>query len=148
VQALHQDAGNSQDDGMDISICTIDRKNNRISFAGANRPCFITRENRLEEIRGDIFSIGGMFGKKEVSFSQKIFPLNEISCLYLFTDGYADQPGGEKKKKFQEKNLERLFSAFQMNTMYEQAKILSSTITEWKGKNDQLDDMLVIGIKI
>ena len=148
VHALHQDMGSLQDDGMDISICVFDTTNTIFSFAGANRSCFVTDTDSVEEIKGDIFSIGGTFGRKDISFSQKEIRLQKKQCVFLFTDGFADQPGGEKKKKFQEKRLVKLLSSVYTKPMGEQKEILKKTIIEWKGNNNQLDDMLVIGIKL
>lgn len=148
VHALHQDAGSSQDDGMDISVCSFDKTNNKFAFAGANRSCFIAADDYIEEIKGDIFSIGGAFGKRDVSFSQKEIEVKKNASMFLFTDGYADQPGGEKRKKFQEKNLQELLASIQEKPMKEQREILNKKITDWKAGHSQLDDMLVMGIKL
>lgn len=148
VQALHQDSGSTQDDGMDVSVCVFNSGQKKTSFAGANHSCFIAENNHLEEIKGDIFSIGGAFSKKDFSFSQKEISLEKNQSLFLFTDGYADQPGGEKRKKFQEKNLLHLLSSFESKQMAEQKDVLNNTMSDWKGNANQIDDMLVIGIRI
>ncbi|MBI3501028.1 MAG: PAS domain S-box protein [Bacteroidetes bacterium] len=131
-------------DGMDISLCAI--KGNELLFSGANNPLWIIRNNKLQEIPADKQPIGSHPNPKP-------FTLNKISLekgdsIYLFSDGYADQFGGPKRKKFMYRQLEELLLSIHEKEMNEQKKILDSTIESWKGNLDQIDDILVIGIRI
>ena len=101
TKALHQKQGelSSQDDGMDMALCSIDYAKNEIIFAGANLSLTTIIRDELKEIRGDVFPIGGVFAKKEIRFSNKTIPIQSGLMLYLYTDGYKDQFGGLKKEK-------------------------------------------------
>ncbi len=145
VQALHQES-RSQDDGMDISICLFE--NNTVTFGGANHSLFLCQENSLKEIKGDFFSIGSMFGKKDFSFSEITVPLSANSCLYLFTDGFPDQLGGPDRKKFLVRQLQQLLLSVAALSLHDQKTRISEAFDLWKGKNSQLDDVLLMGIKI
>lgn len=147
VNALHQHSDSAQDDGMDIALCAFDLQNGTVDFSGANRSCLIVQNNELTEQEGDIFSIGGTFGKKDFSFSQKKIRLEKNACIYLCTDGYADQPGGDKRKKFQVKNFHDLLLKIHQHPMAQQQQIVADTMAEWAKTAPQLDDMLVMGIR-
>ena len=147
VQALHQES-RSQDDGMDISVLFLDHATNSLTFAGANHSLAIIDGHTLTKVEGDPFSIGSVLGKRSVSFSQHQIPLKKDTCVFLSTDGYADQPGGEKGKKFMSRKLEQLLVSISEKDTAEQKNILARTFDEWKNKKEQLDDVLVFGIKI
>ncbi len=144
VHALHQES-RSQDDGMDISICLFEKE--KITFAGANHSLYVVSENSLEEIQGDIYSIGSMFGKKDFSFSQKEV-VGKRTCVFLSSDGYTDQRGGEKGKKFGTKSLHRMFIDIAGRTAAQQLLEIEKTFNAWKQNYAQLDDVLVMGIKL
>ncbi|HEY4798372.1 MAG TPA: SpoIIE family protein phosphatase, partial [Bacteroidia bacterium] len=147
VQALHQES-RSQDDGMDISVCLFDKENNRLVFAGANHTLYFIQNGTMNEISGDIFSIGSMFGKENFSFSQKEVPLNDISKVYFSTDGFTDQAGGANKKKFLARQMKELFLQVHTLPMAEQKAVVSKRFEEWKASLAQTDDVLVEGLKI
>lgn len=147
VHALHQES-RSQDDGMDITLCLFDHHTNKLSFAGANHSLFVAHEGILSILEGDYFSIGSVFGKKKDSFTQKEITLQKNTTLFLSSDGYADQPGGDKGKKFMTKRFQELLSSVSSHTATEQGQILRKTFEDWKGKKQQVDDVLLIGIKI
>ncbi len=138
----------SAKDGMDIAICTFDKENKKIEFAGANRPLIIInkQKNTLSTIDPDHFSIGGT-DDIEKTFTNHVLDLSSGDCFYIFTDGFADQFGGAKGKKFRIKNLKELLLSISQKKMSEQEEILSKIFTEWKGNLEQVDDILVIGIR-
>lgn len=147
VLALHQES-RSQDDGMDISVCLLDKENNKLIFAGANHSMYVVSENSIQEIKGDIYSIGSMFGKKDISFVQKEISLQKDFTLYFLTDGFVDQVGERNGKKFLVKQLQKLLLSVSSLAIPEQEQVIKKTFTEWKGTRIQQDDVLLIGIKI
>ncbi|CAN5355999.1 hypothetical protein BH09BAC5_BH09BAC5_12780 [soil metagenome] len=138
---------NSQDDGMDISLCVIDKKSKTISFSAANHSLYVFRKGISEIIEGDIFSIGGIFGRDEKKFFKKQVQMDEFTSVFMMTDGYADQFGGPQNKKFMTNELCKLMGEIVQKNVEEQKKILADNFSVWKGEQKQLDDVLVIGFK-
>jgi len=154
VQALHQES-RSQDDGMDITVCLFEKDKNTITFAGANHSLYIVTDNVLEKYEGDFYAIGSMFGpkdssgrKKDFSFSQQEIPLKKGSSVYFSTDGFADQVGGESGKKFLVKRFKELLVSSSSLSIKEQEQKIKRTFEDWKGNNAQLDDVLIVGMRI
>lgn len=135
-------------DGMDVALIAIEKKNNRLHYAGANNPIFIVRGAELFEIRPDKFPITASLDQEALSFSDKTFDLQLNDCVYLFTDGYADQFGGDRGKKFMYKRLKELFLEINPLSMLQQKQHIETIFNNWKGKTEQIDDVLVIGLRI
>lgn len=137
-------AGESKD-GMDIVLCCLDTKTKRLSYAGANNSLYVLQDGVLTEHKPDKQPCG--FYPNPVPFTNNTIQLQDGNCIYCFSDGYADQFGGVKGKKFKYKKLEELLvsTANDFNT---QKKLLSNTFDEWKGNLEQVDDVLLIGIRI
>ena len=132
-------------DGMDMSFCCIE--GNRLTFAGANLPLYYISNNELTEIKGNKQPIGYQ-PIKETPFEQTTITLNAGDKIYLFSDGYADQFGGEKGKKYKYKTFrDRLFT-ISSETFNMQQSIVNEEFETWKGDFEQLDDVCVIGIKV
>ncbi len=145
---LHQShLDNSTKDGMDIALCAIEDKN--ISYAGANRPLWIIRKNaqEVEEIKPTKKAIGG-YTEDEQTFELHKVELNQGDTFYMFSDGYADQFGGEKEKKLTTKKLREKLISIQNMSMSEQQRELDISIESWKGAIEQTDDILVIGARV
>ena len=134
-------------DGMDISLISISEKNNSAEWAGANIPLWRIRDGACEEFNADKRPIGFHLGKS-LPFTSRKIELRQNDSLYLFSDGYADQFGGSKGKKFKRSQMKELLSSIQKKPMNEQNKILDIAIENWKGNIEQVDDILVIGIGI
>lgn len=134
-------------DGMDLALCTIDEKNSELQFAGAFRPLFIINNGKLEKIEPDKYPIGGSQLEAERKFRSNTIKLNKGDTIYMSSDGYADQFGGEKGKKFMVKRYNELLLSVQNKTMQEQAIELEHTIESWRGNYQQVDDILIIGIR-
>jgi serine phosphatase RsbU (regulator of sigma subunit) len=147
VSSLKQKA-NDVNDGMDIAICSIDLNERTLQFAGANRPLYIIRNSILEEVKGDKLAIGGFRLNSNASFGSHQINLSEGDCIYIFTDGYADQFGGEKGKKLLSKRLREHLKAIAGLAMKEQERSLVTYFDEWKGSQEQVDDVLMIGIRL
>lgn len=134
-------------DGMDVSICCIDEEKGLLHYAGANNPVYFIRDGKMNEIKGDRQPVGVFEGELK-PFSVHTLPLNEIESFYLFTDGYADQFGGPNGKKFKYSRLKELLFTNHQLPVNEQQEKLSSTFDKWKGGLDQVDDVLVVGVRL
>ena len=149
VHQLHQDGedGNSKD-GMDVSLYVINHKTMQLSFSGAYNPLFIIRDNEIIQLKADRMPIG-YYIKMDVPFSIENFELKKGDCLYNSSDGYTDQFGGPKGKKFMTKKFKNLLLDIHKKPMKEQRDILDKTIDNWRGDEiEQIDDIIVIGIRI
>ncbi|MFH2094538.1 MAG: SpoIIE family protein phosphatase, partial [Bacteroidota bacterium] len=151
INSLHQTGkeGGSQD-GMDIALCIINLKEKEFEFAGANNPLIIVRYNQgkpvLEEIKGDKMPIGYHILNRP--FSSHYGILNSGDQIYMFSDGFADQFGGQSGRKFKSRTFKNLLLENHSKPMDVQKSILDQTFKEWKGNFDQVDDIVVIGIRI
>lgn len=135
-------------DGMDMALCIFDLKERKAEFAGANNPMVMVRDKQVIKIRGDRFPIGAFEGNKAQKFKNNDIDLIPGDCLYLFSDGYADQFGGPDNKKFMSRRFEELLLEINDMTMEQQKKALVDNLKQWMGSNEQVDDILVIGIKV
>lgn len=148
VDVLRSNDGESyMRDGMDIALCTIDQKSMTLEFSGAHNPVYIIRDGELIEIESDPFSIGS-YVHNEREFTNHSVPLKDNDCLYIFSDGYADQFGGPKGKKFMRKHFRQLLQDISHLPMPEQKWRLMDTLDRWQGNQEQVDDILVVGIRI
>jgi ligand-binding sensor domain-containing protein/serine phosphatase RsbU (regulator of sigma subunit) len=148
IYALKQtDAPESQKDGMDIALCVLDKKEHLLEFAGAHNSLYHFRKDVFTELKGDKQAIG--YEKKEKqAFEKNNIQIQTGDMLYLFTDGFADQKGGTEKKKFYYKPFRELFASIKEEPMSKQEEILRETFNAWKGGLEQIDDVLVIGIRL
>jgi serine phosphatase RsbU (regulator of sigma subunit) len=137
---------------MDMALCSLrnNKESSSLKFAGANNPVWIIRKDavRVEELKGDKFPIGMFVGEELHHFRDQETELYPGDMVYIFTDGYADQFGGDKGKKFKYKPLQELLLGIRHKSMDEQRDILDTTITGWRGELEQVDDILIIGVKI
>lgn len=133
-------------DGMDISLCALNTKTNQLLWSGANNPLWFISDKTLTEIKGDKQPIGKTDYLKP--FSTHSIQLQKGDTIYIFTDGYADQFGGEKNKKFMYKPLKNLLTEIHQEPLEIQKEVLKQKFTSWKGDTEQTDDVLIIGLKI
>ncbi|HWY37290.1 MAG TPA: SpoIIE family protein phosphatase [Bacteroidia bacterium] len=134
-------------DGMDIALCEINLLNKTCKFAGAFRPLLLVRDNQVKEYKGSKFPIG-QYADFEKTFELHELHLQEGDALYLFSDGYTDQFGGERNRKLNRKNFYELLLSIQDMNMEEQCSFLEYAHNNWKQNEPQTDDVLVIGLKI
>jgi serine phosphatase RsbU (regulator of sigma subunit) len=151
ITALHQPGVESQTrDGMDMALCLLDLDNNQLQFSGANNPLYLIRNGELTEFKADKQPIG--LYEENKPFTNQMIELEKGDTFYIFSDGYADQFGGPKfnegGKKFKYSRFKELLLSFQNENMNRQQDILNQTILEWKGPLEQVDDILVIGVRI
>ena len=135
--------------GMDIAFCVIDKETRILEFSGAVNPIYLIRDNKITEIRGSRFSVGldDNYEDDAQTFENKQIILQEDDMIYLFSDGYADQFGGEDGKKFKYRRFRHLLLTIYQYTMGEQRRSLEERINQWKGNLEQVDDILVIGFR-
>ncbi|MDP1744944.1 MAG: two-component regulator propeller domain-containing protein [Bacteroidota bacterium] len=141
IESISQDGAQ---DGMDgILLCF---ENGKITYAAANNAPVIVRDNAVIDLPADKMPIGK--GEKDNSFTLHTIDVKKGDLLYFYTDGYADQFGGPKGKKFKYKQLENLLVSIHQLPVEEQKQMLSSTIENWKGDLEQVDDILIIGMRV
>jgi serine phosphatase RsbU (regulator of sigma subunit) len=147
---LHQGVEEgSTKDGMDIALCSFDAKTNVLQYAGAYNPLYLVRKGELIETKADKFPIGGALEDSDSrQYTSHSVQLHKGDTIYIFSDGYADQFGGEKGKKFMVKQFRQLLLSIQNLSMEEQKTYLNNTIEAWRGKHEQVDDILIIGMRV
>ncbi|MBE0675708.1 MAG: SpoIIE family protein phosphatase [Bacteroidales bacterium] len=134
-------------DGIDMALCVFDSHSHTIEFSAAYNSMIHFRGAKITEYRGDRMPIGIFYGEKG-NFTNHIIKLEKGDTIYLFTDGYADQFGGEGHTKYKIKNLKLLLSSVHDLPMMEQKRILEEEFDRWRGIQEQVDDITVIGIRV
>jgi serine phosphatase RsbU (regulator of sigma subunit) len=148
MKALHQTGqGAVTMDSIDIALCVIDLRTGKFQYSGANRPLLRMRDGELTEFKADKMTIG-LAPLVEQSFTNQIIDTLPGDSFYIFSDGFADQFGEMTDKKFKHKHLKRVIVSMAEFPMAQQKKILKSTFNEWKGKTQQIDDVLVFGFQL
>ena len=149
VKTLRQEEENSKiNDGMDAALCKIDLQNKILNYAGAHRGLYFVNKKELTEIRGDRFPVGSTQYSKRKNFTNHTINIQPGDAFYLMTDGYADQLGGETgKQKYMSGNVSLLISENVNLSIFQMGNLFKSTHDNWKGKVDQVDDILIIGLK-
>lgn len=136
----------SSKDGMDISLIRVNNSTKEIEWAGANNPLWIIRKAELIELKPDKQPIGYYIHPKP--FSNHQLKLEKEDKVYLFSDGYVDQFGGESNKKFMKKRLKELFFEYAEMPIHQHQSILLEQLKTWKGTNEQVDDICMIGFEV
>ncbi len=134
-------------DGMDCSLLVLNQNRTQLTFAAANNPVFIVRNNELIEYKPDKMPVGKHYNDAE-SFTLHTTLLQKGDIIYALTDGFPDQFGGTKGKKYMIKNLKELLLKIAHLPVHEQELILSDEFTDWKGENEQVDDVCIIGVRV
>ncbi len=133
-------------DGMDMAICAINREQKILQFAGAKNPLFLIRDNSIIKYKGDRFPVGPENDEHE-KFKNNVIPLEDDDIIYLFSDGYADQFGGPMNKKFKYRRFRSVLLDIYQNDMEAQKNELKEIMAKWKKDEEQVDDILIMGIK-
>ena len=148
MYALHQTGGvHEAQDSIDIGLCIIDFSAGKLQFSGANRPLIMIRNGDLTEYKPDKMTLG-IAPLKEASFVNTWIDTKPGDSFYMFTDGFSDQFGEITDKKFKYKHFKRMIHSFEELPMSQQKQRLENTFIEWKGKSQQVDDVLVIGFQL
>ena len=142
-----KDSNFKSNDGMDCSLCVVNKKNQKLAYAGAFNQLILISDGELNEFKADRSPIGG---RTEVDYEFTSHQIKSKSgdCVYLFSDGYADQFGGPKGKKFMLKRLKEMFKEIHLFSFSDQKIHLDKTLNAWVGNNEQVDDIIVLGFKI
>ena len=147
IQTLHQTGGeNETKDGMDVALCVVDFDDSTINYSGAFNSLYLIREGELLETKADRMPIGVSYNQDK-SFTNHIIEFNKEDTFYIFSDGFIDQFGGPRGKKFKSRPFKNLLLSIQDNSMEEQKKILHKQLLDWRGDIEQIDDILVIGLR-
>ena len=148
ANTLHTGSSDRQTkDGMDMTLCALNYKTLELQFSAAFNPLYIIRNNELLQYKADKFPIGMFIGEKQ-NFTNNSIQLQKGDHVYIFSDGYADQFGGPKGKKFMVGNFRVLLTEMSKLSIEKQSINLNKTIEDWRGTLEQVDDILVIGIKV
>ena len=148
IESLNQAKDdNLSKDGMDMTICAIDFKANKLEFSGANNPLVIVRNGELIEYKGNKQPVGMQMGRLD-PFTNHVVNIESGDMIYLFSDGFQDQFGGEQGRKFMKKRFKALLASISDKPTKEQHDILNETITDWIKNTRQIDDILVMGIRV
>jgi len=152
-----------QKDGMDMALCVWNKKTNKLQFSGAQNPLYLFKKNKIDVVANDWIPFGDASNGFEIKadrypisylsfeqapFTKKEIDLNKGDTLYIFSDGYADQFGGPLGKKFKFRQFKQLLSSIQHLKMDKQKEMLNETLEDWRGSTPQVDDVLLIGIKV
>ncbi len=146
IKDFSKDENENVQDGMDASLCALDVQTNQLQWAGANNPLWIVREGVLLEFKADKQPVGKSDAIQP--FKNHQINLKKGDCIYLFTDGYADQFGGEKNKKFSKKSFKELIVSISHMSLMEQQQALYKEHIQWRDVNEQVDDICIIGVKV
>ncbi len=147
-QSENDDSSAGIKDGMDIALVSIDYKHKKVEYAGAYNPLYVIRDGNLMETKGDKFPIGLAQDDDLRLFTNHSFDLQEGDSVYIFSDGYPDQFGGPLGKKFKYDNFRSLLYKIHQLSPRKQHKMVHQGFEDWKGDLPQLDDVLLIGMRL
>ena len=148
IKSLHQTGKNVETrDGMEMGLCVIDFGKQKLQYSGAFRPLYLIRDNELKEFKGDSMPIG-IYEQEDQSFTNTEILFTKNDIIYLFTDGYVDQLGGAYRKTFRSESLKKLLIHIHNLPLAQQKKELEKKYEEWRGDIDQVDDILIVGLKM
>lgn len=149
INALRQtEEEETNNDGMDLALITLDESTGVLTFAGARNPLFMVRNGELTHTKGAIYPIGGTQYHTSKEFVEHEVQTQPGDIFYIFSDGFQDQFGGKKARKYLAKRFRKFMEGIAHLSMPEQKKAIGKELKEWQGYNEQTDDVLVIGIKI
>jgi serine phosphatase RsbU (regulator of sigma subunit) len=157
--------GEAQKDGMDMVIAILNRATNELHYSGANNPLYLIRKKAQvtgnkydlsESLEHDDFQLFEQKGDKqpvgihweETAFTNHTIKLQKQDSIYLFTDGFVDQYGGRDHKKYKSANFKKLLLSIQEETLEKQKQLIHDAFESWRGNNDQIDDVCVVGIRV
>jgi serine phosphatase RsbU (regulator of sigma subunit) len=136
----------SQDDGIDMALCIIDKKTLQMQFAGANNGIYMVRSGKLELLPATLNPVGIYF--REIPFVNNTIQLQNNDCLYFYTDGFPDQFGGEDGRRFMSQNFKDMILENSSLSMSVQKSIFEKRLENWMGNQRQIDDISMLGIRI
>ena len=138
----------SNRDGMDISLCVIDKQQQTLDFAGAKTSLIYIQQDNLERLKGDKMPIGGEQRETERTFSKQTIDISQPTTLYIYSDGFQDQFGGRENQKYMAPRFREFLYSIHKLPMQDQKNALKKELDTWKGDYEQLDDILVVGVRL
>lgn len=147
ISTLSAEGSAQAKDGMDITLCAIHFKSRKLQYAAAFNPLIIVRNGALTIHSANKFPVGFHHGEKQ-AFENHEIELQPGDQIFVFSDGYADQFGGPHGKKFMAGNFKRLLEKISTYDSFKQKEVLNTSLIEWQGVHEQVDDVLVIGVKM
>tara|TARA_R110002096_G_scaffold435928_1_gene664353 strand:+ start:7392 stop:9188 length:1797 start_codon:yes stop_codon:yes gene_type:complete len=149
AETLHQNDPNSTSkDGMDLSLCSLDYKTLELEYAGAFNPLYLLRDGEINQVKANKFPIGSFIQGKTSSFTNNKVQLQKGDIVYIFSDGYADQFGGPRGKKMMYKKFREILITNSNKPLPDQKEVLRSNLIDWMGNEEQVDDIIIIGVKV
>ncbi len=133
-------------DGMEIALCVADFETHKLQYSGAFRPLYLFRDNELIELKGDSMPIGH-YHDEEQSFRNQEMEFRKNDMIYMFSDGYVDQLGGPERKTYKSKRFKQLLAEIHRKPLGDQKKALEAEYKSWKSNFDQIDDILIMGVR-
>jgi len=146
-EALNKNNDDSVRDGMDITLCSLNKKQMKLKFAGAYNPLYLIRDSELQIIKTDKFAIGS-FKPGEKNFETIEIDVKKGDKIYIFSDGYADQFGGPRGKKFMYRQFKETLISTIHESMENQKQLLDKRIESWRGSLEQVDDIVIFGVEV
>jgi len=147
IKSLHQTGkADETKDGMEIALCVVDFEKKKLQYSGAFRPLYLIRNNELVEFKGDSMPIG-FYEDEDSSFKNKELNFIENDIIYMFSDGYVDQLGGPDRKTFKSGKFKQLLIDIHKKSLQEQKEILESQFEDWRSNIEQIDDIMIMGIR-
>lgn len=134
--------------GMDVALCAFDRENMKLEFAGAFNPLYILRNGEIEVFKGDKYYIGELFTKEFHTYTNTVIDVQKGDVCYVFSDGFIDQLGGDSRKRYLSKKFRDKLIGMSHIPLADQREILEKEIFDWRGDVEQIDDVLVMGVRI
>ncbi|MBI1289486.1 MAG: PAS domain-containing protein [Flavobacteriales bacterium] len=145
---LSKSSDETMGDGMDMAFCTVDNKEQKIQFSGAMSSIVLIGKEGSRVFKGNRYSLGAYISSADKSFETAEIPFQEGEMLYMFSDGFQDQLGGPRTKRYMFKNLLLLLERIHEMSVSEQRQEIHSEFEKWRGQNDQVDDVLVMGLRL
>jgi len=134
-------------DGMDIALCVVDSDLEQLTYSSAKHSLYLIRNSELTEYHGGINSIGGLYDDNTKSFENNVINLQQGDWIYLSSDGFVSQFGGENDKKFNRKRMREMLIEIHSKDCNKQIETVLTKLDKWKGKNEQVDDILLLGFR-
>jgi serine phosphatase RsbU (regulator of sigma subunit) len=147
LDALNPEKNEELNDGLDVALLKIDKVNRKIVFAGARRPMIAIQNKQLETYKGSFSSVGIYYSGVETEYNDVEIDIDESTIIYLFSDGFANQ-FDETGKKYKISTFRKLLKEIHQKPMAAQATIIEEEFDKWKGEAEQIDDVIVAGVKI
>ena len=135
-------------DTMDMILFMYDPQSKMFCFSGSKQKVIIIRNKEILEFNTDHFNLGDDFGHTKSSFSEEKLTLKKNDIIYLFTDGYVDQFGGEKGKKYKSAQFKKFLLSINNNPMEKQKELIAQNFDQWRGNYEQIDDVCVMGVRV